>query len=120
MLGQNQITDYLVRVVQPKLQAIEGVQTAEIVGQQNFALRAWLDPDKMAALGVTAADVAAALQANNYIAGLGSTKGQMVQVNLTASTDLHSLDEFRNLIVKQANGANVRLRGRRQCDARRR
>ena len=109
VLGQNQITDYLVRVVQPKLQAIEGVQTAEIVGQQNFALRAWLQPNKMAALGVTAADVAAALQANNYISGLGSTKGQMVQVNLNASTDLRSLDEFRRLIIKQANGANVRL-----------
>jgi multidrug efflux pump len=109
VLGQNQITDYLVRVVQPKLQAIEGVQTAEIVGQQNFALRAWLQPDKMAALGVTAADVAAALQANNYIAGLGATKGQMVQVNLNASTDLRSLNEFRRLIIKQANGANVRL-----------
>jgi multidrug efflux pump len=110
VLGQNQITDYLVRVVQPKLQAIEGVQTAEIVGAQNFALRAWLQPDKLAALGVTATDVAQALQANNYIAGLGSTKGQMVQVNLNASTDLHSLDEFRNLVIKQANGANVRLR----------
>jgi len=109
VLNRNQITDYLIRVVQPKLQAIEGVQTAEIVGGQNFALRAWLEPDKMAALGVTAADVAAALQANNYISGLGSTKGQMVQVNLTASTDLHTLDEFRNLVVKQANGAIVRL-----------
>jgi multidrug efflux pump len=109
VLGQNQITDYLVRVVQPKLQAIEGVQTAEIVGAQNFALRAWLLPDKMASLGVTAADVAAAMQGNNYIAGLGATKGQMVQVNLNASTDLHTLDEFRNLIIKQANGANVRL-----------
>ena len=110
VLGQNQITDYLVRVVQPKLQAIEGVQTAEIVGAQNFALRAWLQPDKLASLGVTAADVAQALQANNYIAGLGSTKGQMVQVNLNASTDLHTLDEFRDLIIKQANGAIVRLR----------
>ncbi|HEY3918918.1 MAG TPA: efflux RND transporter permease subunit [Stellaceae bacterium] len=109
VLNRNQITDYLVRVVQPKLQAIEGVQTAEIVGAENFALRAWLDPQKMAAFGVTPADVAAALQANNYISGIGSTKGQMVQVNLTASTDLHSLDEFRNLVIKQANNANVRL-----------
>ena len=109
VLKQNQITDYLVRVVQPKLQAVQGVQTAEIVGAQNFALRAWLDPEKMAAYSVTAADVAAALQANNYISGVGATKGQMVQVNLTASTDLHSLDEFRNLIVKQVNNANVRL-----------
>jgi multidrug efflux pump len=109
VLKQNQITDYLVRVVQPKLQAVDGVQTAEIVGGQNFALRAWLDPNKLAAYGVTAADVSQALTANDYIAGLGSTKGQMVQVNLTAATNLHTLDEFRNLIVKQANGAIVRL-----------
>ncbi|HVA15745.1 MAG TPA: efflux RND transporter permease subunit [Stellaceae bacterium] len=109
VLKQNQITDYLVRVVQPKLQAVNGVQTAEIVGGQNFALRAWLDPDKMAAYGLTAADVSQAMLANNYISGIGATKGQMVQVNLTASTGLHSLDQFRNLVVKQANGANVRL-----------
>jgi multidrug efflux pump len=109
VLKQNQITDYLVRVVQPKLQAVDGVQTAEIVGGQNFALRAWLDPNKLAAYGVTAADVSQALTSNDYIAGLGSTKGQMVQVNLTAATNLHTLDEFRNLIIKQANGAIVRL-----------
>src|SRR5208282_891963 len=74
VLAPNQITDYLVRVVQPKLQAVEGVQTAEILGGQNFALRAWLDPSKLAALGVTAADVAGALSSNDYISGLGNTK----------------------------------------------
>ena len=86
------------RVVQPKLQAVPGVQTAEILGGKNFALRAWLDPHKLAAYGLTAADVAPALAANDYISGLGTTKGQMVQVNLTASTGLHSLEEFRNLV----------------------
>ncbi|MDR3425207.1 MAG: efflux RND transporter permease subunit [Alphaproteobacteria bacterium] len=110
ILPQNNITDYLVRVVQPKLQSVAGVQTAEILGAQNFALRAWLDPQKLAAYGLTAADVSGALAANNVISGLGNTKGQMVQINLNASTDLHSLDEFRNLIVKQQNGASVRLK----------
>ncbi len=109
VLKQNQITDYLVRVVQPKFQAVPGVQTAEIVGGQNFALRAWLDPARMAAHGVTATDISQALQGNDYISGLGSTKGQMVQVNLTASTNLHSVEEFRNLVVKQVNNTNVRL-----------
>ncbi|HEY2756792.1 MAG TPA: efflux RND transporter permease subunit [Pseudolabrys sp.] len=109
-VSRNKITDYLVRVVQPKLQAVPGVQTAEILGGQNFALRAWLDPAKLAAYGLTAADVSAALSANNYISGLGNTKGQMVQVNLTASTNLHSESEFANLIIKQANGAIVRLK----------
>ncbi|MDE5447192.1 multidrug efflux protein [Bradyrhizobium sp. CSA207] len=110
VLGRNQITDYLTRAVQPKLQAVPGVQTAEILGGQNFALRAWLNPKKLAAYGLSAADVAAALTQNNFISGLGTTKGQMVEVNLTASTGLHSESEFANLIVKQAGGAIVRLK----------
>ena len=110
VLAANQITDYLVRVVQPKLQAVEGVQTAELLGAKNFALRAWLDPQKLAAYGLTAADVSQALASNDYISGLGTTKGQMVQVNLTASTNLHTLDEFRNLVLKQSGGAIVRLK----------
>jgi len=109
ILQQNQITDYVVRVVQPKVQAVPGVQTVNVFGARNFALRAWLDPAKLAAYGMTAADVNQALAANDYISGLGNTKGQMVQVNMTASTGLHSLDEFRDMVVKQANGAVVRL-----------
>ncbi|HMA89466.1 MAG TPA: efflux RND transporter permease subunit, partial [Burkholderiales bacterium] len=109
VLPANKITDYLVRVVQPRLQAVEGVQTAEILGQKLFALRAWLEPDKLAAYSLTAADVQQALAANNFLSTVGSTKGQMVQVNLTASTSLHSVDEFKRLIVKQKDGAIVRL-----------
>ena len=108
-LAANQITDYLTRVVQPKLQSVNGVQTAELLGAKNFALRAWLDPKKLAAFGLTAADVSNALAANDYISGLGTTKGQMVQVNLVASTALHTLDEFRKLVLKQDGGAIIRL-----------
>jgi multidrug efflux pump len=110
VLGANQITDYLVRVVQPKLQAVPGVQTAELLGGKYFALRAWLDPEKLAAQGLTAADVAQALANNNYISGVGTSKGQMVQVNLSASTDLHTLASFRDLILKQSGPAIVRLK----------
>ena len=109
VLQPNQITDYLIRVVQPKIQAVPGVQTVNLFGARNFALRAWLDPNKLAAYGLTAADVNTALAQNDFISGLGNTKGQMVQVNLTASTGLHSLDEFRDLVVKQTGGAIVRL-----------
>jgi multidrug efflux pump len=108
-LPTNGLTDYLSRVVKPKLDAIEGVQTAEILGARQFALRAWLDPERMAAHGVAANDVYAALAANNYLTAVGTTKGQMVSVDLTASTDLHSVDEFRRLVVRQQNGAIVRL-----------
>src|ERR1700686_3300975 len=109
-LAPNQITDYLVRVVQPKLQAVPGVQTAELLGQKVFALRAWLDPQRLAAFGLTATDVSQALPANDFISGIGNTKGQMVQVNLSASTSLHSAEEFRNLVIKQSGGAIVRLK----------
>jgi multidrug efflux pump len=106
----NDITDYLFRVVKPQLDAIEGVKNAEILGSRLFALRAWLDSDKMAAHGVTATDVSNALTANNYLAALGTSKGQTVSVDLRAGTDLHTVDEFRNLVVAQRNGAIVRLR----------
>jgi len=109
VLAANKITDYLVRVVQPKLQAVEGVQTAEILGGKLFALRAWLDPDKLAAYNITAADVSAALANNNFLSAVGTTKGQMVQVNLTASTDLRTVEQFKNLVIKQQGGAVVHL-----------
>ena len=108
-LDRNQITDYLVRVVQPQLQAIEGIQTAEILGGQNFALRAWLDPKKLAAYGLSAIDVSQALANNDYISAVGNTKGQMIQVNLTSTTNLHSLADFRKLVIKQVNGGIIRL-----------
>ena len=108
-LERNQVTDYIQRVVQPKLQAVPGVQTAEILGGQYFSLRAWLDPKKLAAYGITAADVSTALSNNDYISAVGNTKGEMVQVTLTSTTSLHSLAEFRNLVVKQVNGANIKL-----------
>jgi multidrug efflux pump len=110
VLEPNQITDYLTRVVQPRLQSVAGVQTAELLGAKKFALRAWLDPDKLAAYGLTASDVSAALSGNDYISGLGATKGRLVQVDLAASTNLHSLEQYRNLVVKTVNGAIIRLR----------
>ncbi len=109
VLPTNKITDYLIRVVQPKLQAVEGVQTAEVLGQRLFALRAWLDPEKMAAYGVSGTDVSNALAANDFISAVGRTQGQMVTVDLTADTGLHSVEEFRNLVIKSQNNAIVRL-----------
>src|SRR5579863_2986822 len=109
VLPANSITDYLARVVKPKLDSLEGVQTAEILGGRQFALRVWLDPARLAAHGVTASDVYQALGSNNYLAAVGTSKGQAVSVDLTAGTDLHSVEEFKQLAVKQKNGAIVRL-----------
>jgi multidrug efflux pump len=108
-LDQNQITDYLTRVVQPKLSAVSGVQRADILGNRTFAMRIWLKPDQMAARGVSPSAVRDALARNNYLSALGSTKGSMVSVNLVANTDLRTPEEFRQLVVKQENGVVVRL-----------
>jgi multidrug efflux pump len=108
-LKQNEITDYLVRVVQPRLSAIEGVQRADILGARTFAMRIWLKPDRMAALNVSPAQVRQALAANNYLAAVGQTRGSLVQVNLTANTDLRSAKEFEQLVVRERDGAVVRL-----------
>src|SRR5450432_3820888 len=108
-LDQNQITDYLTRVVQPRLSSISGVQRADILGDRTFAMRIWLKPDKMAALGISASAVRDALSKNNHLSALGQTKGSMVSVNLIANTDLRTADEFRQLVVKEDKGVVVRL-----------
>jgi len=108
-LPTNNVTDYLIRVVKPKIDSVEGVQVAEILGGRLFALRAWLDADKMTAFNVTAADVSQALAANNFLAPIGVSKGSMVTIPLTAGTDLHSIDEFKQLNIKTSNGALIKL-----------
>jgi len=108
-LDENQITDYLTRVVQPKLSAVSGVQRADILGNRTFAMRLWLKPDQMAAHGVSPSDVRDALSKNNYLSALGSTKGSMVSVNLVANTDLRTPDDFKQMVVKQENGVVVRI-----------
>ncbi len=108
-LDQNQITDYLTRVVQPKLSAISGVQRADILGNRTFAMRLWLKTEEMAARGVSPSDVRDALSKNNYLSALGATKGSMVSVNLIANTDLRSADDFKQMVVKEQNGVVVRL-----------
>jgi multidrug efflux pump len=108
-LDQNQITDYLTRVVQPRLSAVSGVQRADILGDRTFAMRIWLKPDRMAALGISPSALRDALARNNYLSALGRTKGSMVSVNLVANTDLRTPEEFRQLVVKEEGGVVVRL-----------
>jgi multidrug efflux pump len=108
-LDQNQITDYLTRVVQPKLSSVSGVQRADILGARTFAMRVWLKPERMAALGISPSNVQEALAKNNSLSALGKTKGSMVSVNLVANTDLKTPEEFRDLVVKEKDGTIVRL-----------
>lgn len=108
-LQDSQISDYLLRVVQPKLQAVPGVGKAAMLGNKTFAMRIWLDPTRMAALSVTANDVAGVLKANNYLSGIGATKGNFVKIDLGATTDAVSKREFEQLVVANRRGALVRL-----------
>jgi multidrug efflux pump len=108
-LEANQITDYLVRVVQPKLSTVEGVQKVEILGGRTFAMRIWLKDDRMAALGLSAATVRQKLVSQNYLSAVGQTKGSMISVNLTAKTDLHTAEEFRQMVIREQDGRIVRL-----------
>ncbi|HEX5818865.1 MAG TPA: efflux RND transporter permease subunit [Gemmatimonadales bacterium] len=107
--GVPAVTDWLVRTLQPQLATIEGVQRVTIEGGQQLAMRVWIDPTRLAALGLAPGDVYAALQRNNYLAAVGQTKGDQVQVNLLANTDLRTVQEFSDLIVAERNGAVVHL-----------
>ncbi len=109
VLEQNEITDYLVRVVQPRLTAVAGVQRAEILGARTFAMRVWLKPERMAAVNVTPSQVRQALARNNFLAAVGTTKGSLVQVNLTTNTDLHTVDEFKRIVVFQEDERVIRI-----------
>jgi multidrug efflux pump len=104
-----QITDYMLRVIQPKIQAIPGVGKAKMLGNKTFAMRIWLDSKRMAALGVTASDINEVLKDNNYLSGAGQTKGDFVAINLSATTDVASEDDFRQLVVGDRNGTLIRL-----------
>ena len=108
-MSLSQITDYLLRVVQPQLQALPGVAKAELIGNKTFAMRVWLDPQRMAALGVSPTDVEDVLRRNNFLAGIGKLKDRYFAVDLTATTDVSRVQDFRNLVVRSDGTTLVRL-----------
>ncbi len=103
-----QITDYLTRVVQPKLQALSGVGKAELLGRK-FALRAWLDPERLSAVDMTPQEVVQVLLQNNYQAAVGNTEGKYTKISMTSDTDVGDPDQFRDLVIKESNGSLIRL-----------
>ncbi len=110
ILEANEITDYLVRVIQPRLTSVPGVQEAEILGGRTFAMRIWLDPARMAALGIYPAQVRNALASNNYLSAVGQTKGNLVTVNLTTNTDLNTVEEFEQLAILNQGDTIIRVK----------
>ncbi len=110
VMSPSQINDYLIRTVQPRIQAIPGVAKATLMGDKTFALRVWLDPKRLASLGMTADDVASALRANNYLAAVGQTKGASVAIDMSAETDIQDPEAFRNMVIRRDADTLVRLR----------
>ncbi|MEO6994302.1 MAG: efflux RND transporter permease subunit [Lacunisphaera sp.] len=108
-LDQNQITDYLNRMVQPRLSSVKGVQRADVLGGRVFAMRIWLKPNELAARNISPSEVRAALQTNNALAAVGATKGSMFSVSLVANTDLKNVEQFKQLVVAERNGSVIRL-----------
>src|SRR5688500_11758232 len=104
-----EVTDWLLRTLQPQLSTLAGVQRVTFEGGQQIAMRVWIDPDRLAAFNLSPGDVHAALRRNNYLAAVGRTKGNLVQVSLLANTDLRTAEEFADLIVADRDGAIVRL-----------
>lgn len=109
-MSGSQMTDYISRAVQPKVQAISGVGQVMIYGNKSFGMRIWLNPEKMAEFNVTPVEVSNALANNNYIASNGYTKGNYIQVNISADTLLHSVKQFKNLVVADDGGTLIRIK----------
>ncbi|QJE95436.1 efflux RND transporter permease subunit [Luteolibacter luteus] len=103
------VTDWLARSLQPQFATLPGVQRVTIEGGRQIAMRVWIDPERLAEMNLTPGDVHSALRRNNYLAAVGRTKGNLVEINLLANTDLRSTDDFEKLIVVERNGSIVRL-----------
>lgn len=110
IMTPSQVTEYLTRVVQPALQSIEGVGSAEILGPKTYAMRLWLDPQRMTALGITADDVNKAIRDNNFISAAGQIKGDFIQFSVKAETDLTEAEAFADLAVASRDGTLIRMR----------
>lgn len=109
-MNDSQMTDYITRAIRPKIQSVSGVGQITIFGNKSFAMRIWLNPKKMAEFNVTPLEVSQALQNNNYISSVGYTKNKYIQVNMSAATDLHSVKEFKNLVVANDKGTLIRIK----------
>lgn len=105
-----QVTDFVNRVAMPMFAGIPGVGSVDINGGQTLALRIWIDPVKLAARGLSAGEIAAALRANNVQSAPGQLKSSLTVTNISAATDLRSVDDFSRMVIKSnATGGVVRL-----------
>ncbi|MDH3857763.1 MAG: efflux RND transporter permease subunit, partial [Gammaproteobacteria bacterium] len=108
-LSDVEVTDYLLRTIQPALATVKGVAQAEILGGKTYSMRVWMDPVRMAAQRVSAADIVNAIGAENYQSAAGQTRGQLVQTDVNAVTDTSDPDVFERFIIREEGDNKVRL-----------
>ncbi len=109
-MSAEQMTDYLLRIVQPQLATLDGVGEVAVYGGRNFAMRIWLDPDRMAARNITSVEVLEAIRANNFLSTAGEIRGQFVIAQVRANTDLQTVAEFENIVIRSEGDTLLRIR----------
>ncbi len=108
-LSDVEVTDYLLRTIQPALSTVKGVAQAQILGGKTYSMRVWMDPVRMAALKVSAADIVNAIGAENYQSAAGQTRSELVQTDVNAVTDTGDPDIFKRFIIRGQGNNAVRL-----------
>lgn len=104
-----EVTDYLIRNIQPRLSTIANVQRVGLEGSRPLAMRIWLNAERLSAFGLNATDVEAALRRNNFLAAVGRAKSSEIQIDLLADTDLRNAEEFERLIVREDGDRVIRI-----------
>ena len=108
-MSVQQLADYGMRNIQPVLSTVDGVGEARLLGSGLFAMRIWLDPAKMAAFGVTATDINAAIRRDNFISAAGTTRGELVRASVDAQTDVQDPEAFAAIVVRQDGDQRITL-----------
>ncbi|MFT4606345.1 MAG: multidrug efflux pump [Gammaproteobacteria bacterium] len=108
-LSAVEVTDYLLRTIQPALSTVKGVGEAQILGGKTYSMRIWMDPVRMAAAKVSAADIVNAIGSDNYQSAAGQTRSKLVQTNVNAVTDTGDPDVLKRFVVRESGNKTVRL-----------
>ncbi|WP_439500525.1 efflux RND transporter permease subunit [Aminobacter ciceronei] len=109
-MSSEELTEYIQRVIRPRMSTIEGVAEVQVLGAANYSMRVWVDPVKLAARGLTAAEVLQAINASNFLSAPGKTKNEYVAYSITMKSTLQTPESFGELPLKSDNGNVVRLR----------
>lgn len=109
-MTKEQLTEYIERVIRPRISTVEGVADVQIFGAQEYSMRIWIDPIRLAARGATAVDVLTAINNSNFLSAPGNTQNEYVVSSITVHSTLQTPEAFSELPIRSTNGQVVRLR----------